>query len=70
MGLVPLESSVSPVLFFALVSEQCSLFGCLFLPNVLDFFLKNTKFGSSGSGISEILESRDGDFDFTSPKNR
>ena len=70
MGLVPLESSVSPVLFFALVSEQCSLFGCLFLPNVLDFFLKITKFGYSGSGISENLESRYEDFDFISPRNQ
>ena len=70
VGLVPLESPVSPLLVSALVFSRYSLVSCWFLPNVLDFFLKNTKFGSSGSGISEILESRDGDFDFTSPKNR
>ena len=48
VGLVPLESSVSPVLFFALVSEQCSLFGCSFLPNAWTFLLKNTNFGGFG----------------------
>ena len=69
MGLVPLESSVSPVLFFALVSEQCSLFGYRFLPNAWTFLLKNTNFGDSGSGISEFLVSRYWDFDFISLKN-
>ena len=48
VGLVPLESSVSPVLFFALVSEQCTLFGCSFLPNAWTFLLKNTNFGVFG----------------------
>ena len=71
MGLVPLESSVSPVLFFAFVSEQCSLFGYRFLPNAWTFLLKNTKFGFVFFlGISEILESQHGDFDFIWPKNR
>ena len=68
--LVPLESSVSPALLFALVSEQWSLFGCRFLPNAWTFLLKNTNFECSGSGISEILERRYGDFDFMSLKNQ
>ena len=70
MGLVPLESPMSPLLVSALVFSRYSLFSCSFLPNVLDFFLKNAKFGCSGSRISEILESQYGDFEFMSPKNR
>ena len=70
MGLVPLESPMSPLLVSALVFSRYSLFSCRFLPNVLEFFLKNTKFGYSGSRISEILESQYGDFDFRWPKNR
>ena len=70
MGLVPLESPMSPLLVSALVFSRYSLFSGRFLPNVLDFFLKNTKFGCSGSRISEILESRYGHFEFMSPKNR
>ena len=54
MGLVPLESPMSPLLVSALVFSRYSLFSCRFLPNVLEFFLKNTKFGYSGSRIPKF----------------
>ena len=69
VGLVPLESPMSPLLVSTLIFSRYSLFSCRFLPNVLDFFLKNTDFGDSGSGISELLVSRYWDFDFISLKN-